>query len=780
MQTEKEEMAKQLENDNFRLLEQNAYLSNVYNALLEMSQDIVFMVDKDEKCLFVNNTAASLFSKKPQEMIGEKINEFFPPHIAKYQTQALQKVFDTGEFVINEMPFLIPSNRTWALGTFYPVKNSEGIVTSVVGITRDITEQKLAENALKESEERFRQTIEQMPYPVVMCAADGTTLLVNSSFCEIFKIPTPDLLIGKLNLFNHPCVNRIGIQNVINDVLAGKTVFIPEIKIAVRENERLYTGGADVDLLIEASIFPVYLLGGELMQIVIIFKDIAERKKSELAVSESERKMRTQYKCFPIPTYTWQAQGDDFICVDFNDAAFQFTNGHIRDILGQRVSEIFIQEPQIILDMKRCLQERTVVKRDTPLQLPTLSRDKFLNLTYVNVDHDLIMVHAEDISDKQRLEKEIRKAEHLESLGLLAGGIAHDFNNLLAGVFGYIGLAREYGKNNENVRDCLDKAMLVFGQAKALTQQLRTFSKGGTPIRKLASIGELLRDMSSFVLTGSNCKARFDLASDLWVCEVDAGQLGEVISNLLINCQQAMPHGGVITISAENLIVDEHRTLPLKNGNYVKIRIKDQGIGIPQHLLENVFDPFFTTKQRGSGLGLSIAYSIIKKHEGYIELMSEVGIGTEVSIYLPASQKGSSLPPDAGGKRNGGQGKILLMDDEKFLRDAIGKVIKSLGYTVETAQDGAEAVEMYGKALKEKVPFDIAILDLTIPGGMGGKETLEEIKRIDPKAKTIATSGYSEDPIIADPKAFGFIAAIRKPYAIEELQELLLKVISVS
>jgi signal transduction histidine kinase len=416
--------------------------------------------------------------------------------------------------------------------------------------------------------------------------------------------------------------------------------------------------------------------------------------------------------------------------------------------------------------MRRCLREKTVFTVESPYVFPISKTEKYLNVTYVFVEPDLVMVHTEDVTEKQKLEQEIRRAEHLESIGLLAGGIAHDFNNLLAGIFGYIGLAREYGKTNENVKDCLDKAMLVFGQAKALTQQLLTFSKGGSPVRRLASIAEILRDMSAFVLAGSDVKAELSFPGELWDCEVDTGQLGEVINNLLINAQQAMPEGGVIDIMAENHTVVDHCTTPLKPGKYVKIGIQDHGIGIPEKYLSRVFDPFFSTKQQGSGLGLTIAYSIIKRHDGHIEVHSEPGKGTIVRIYLPASREAAHPEPSKDGEPRMGHGRILLMDDEEFLLDAIGKVITSLGYQVDGVKSGQDAVELYKKAKQSATPFDAV------------KQAMQEIQKIDPGVRAIATSGYSEDPVISDPASSGFRGALRKPYSIEELGAVIEKVLS--
>jgi CheY-like chemotaxis protein len=311
-----------------------------------------------------------------------------------------------------------------------------------------------------------------------------------------------------------------------------------------------------------------------------------------------------------------------------------------------------------------------------------------------------------------------------------------------------------------------------------LTKQLLTFSKGGIPIKKISSLAELLKDSASFALRGSNIKCEFTISDDLWAVEIDEGQISQVFNNLVINANQAMPKGGIISMQAENVILDDRQSsLPLPNGEYVKIIIRDKGIGIPRNHIKKIFDPYFTTKQSGSGLGLTTTYSIISNHGGYIDVESEVGAGTTFYIYLPSSEEtlaGKKMKLD---KTFRGEGKILLMEDEDNIQKTVSKILKHIGYKVEIAQDGAEALELYKKAEESNQPFDVVMMDLTIRGGMGGKETIKKMLEINPKVKAIVSSGYSNDPIMADFKQYGFSGVITKPYEIEDLSELLYKVI---
>ena len=383
-----------------------------------------------------------------------------------------------------------------------------------------------------------------------------------------------------------------------------------------------------------------------------------------------------------------------------------------------------------------------------------------------------------DVTEKQRLEEELQKAEHLEALGVLAGGIAHDFNNMLSGIFGYMDMTREHIKGNRDAIECLDLALTVFQRARDLTQQLLTFAKGGAPSKRTSSLGDLMKDATTFVLSGSRVKPSFDIPSDLWLCDVDAGQLSQVINNLVINAQQAMPMGGTITITARNVVLTSSMQISLPLGNYVKIAVQDTGVGIPQQYLNKLFMPFFTTKQKGCGLGLAVCYSIIKKHDGYIGVTSEPGVGSTFYLYLPATlvEQKEAGPTIKTGLLLG-KGKIMVLDDEPFILDVVAKMLKTLGYTPVAIAYPNEAIATYAKSLASDAPIRAAILDLTIPGNQGGKEVCQELLKINPYAKLVVSSGYSEDPIMANPKAYGFQAGLSKPYMLRQLSQVLHEVL---
>ncbi|EGW35829.1 ATP-binding protein [Desulfosporosinus sp. OT] len=380
---------------------------------------------------------------------------------------------------------------------------------------------------------------------------------------------------------------------------------------------------------------------------------------------------------------------------------------------------------------------------------------------------------VKDITERKKIEEDKLNYQRMESLGILAGGIAHDFNNLLTVILGNISLFKMKSLKQENNLELLEEAEKACQQATDLTMQLLTFAKGGKPLKEVISIVPLLKDTVIFAMRGSKVRHELDLPDDLWMVEVDGGHIRQVVNNLVINAQQAMPNGGTVSLRCENKYLTQEEGLSLNIGPYLKITVKDYGIGIHKDQLNRIFDPYFTTKAQGNGLGLATSYSIVRRHNGHISVESEPGQGTVVSVYLPAIQGMALSEKKAIESSPPRQGKILVMDDQATIREVIGGMLAQLGCEPSFAVDGEEAILLYKEAMEKGRPYDAVIFDLTIPGGGGGRKALAEITKIDPHVKAIASSGYCNDAIMIDFKRYGFKAALPKPFCLEELSRVL-------
>lgn len=378
-----------------------------------------------------------------------------------------------------------------------------------------------------------------------------------------------------------------------------------------------------------------------------------------------------------------------------------------------------------------------------------------------------------DVTEDRRTEEEVQKAQRLESLSILAGGIAHDFNNAMMAIIGNVSLAKLYAEPGQRVYEKLEEIERAAMRTKELTRQLLTFAKGGAPVKQVVSLAEIVRDTAQFCVGGTHVKCRFAISDDLWAVSVDVGQISQVIGNIILNAHQSMPSGGVIDIRVENVVLEPPLTTPLKPGKYVKTTIRDQGVGIPREHIPRIFDPYFTTKQKGSGLGLAMVYSIVEKHGGHVFAESGPHAGTTFHVYLPALPASLIRPTAAPSAITRGHERVLLMDDDPYIREVGREMLAELGYTVECAGEGAEALDLYRQARASGRGFDVVILDLTIPGGMGGKEAIRRILEVDPHARVIVSSGYANDPIIARFREYGFRGAVTKPYRIHDLSETL-------
>jgi two-component system, cell cycle sensor histidine kinase and response regulator CckA len=386
-----------------------------------------------------------------------------------------------------------------------------------------------------------------------------------------------------------------------------------------------------------------------------------------------------------------------------------------------------------------------------------------------------LIIRIDDVTRQVEMEQELFKVEKLKSIGLLAGGIAHDFNNFLAAILGNISLALFDERLSENTRKVLMKAEQASASAKELTGQLLTFAKGGEPRKKLTELTRTVCNAANLGVLGDRFSCRFNIPENLWPVEIDQGQIAQVIQNIVLNATQAMQDGAVIDITCANMdSLGEKHLVQLPPGPYVRITIADSGAGMSAEILSRIFDPYFSTKSEGHGLGLAICYSILRKHNGLIAVESSLGVGTTFFIYLPA------LPGEfveSAGESEGGEVvvrplRILVMDDDQMIREVVGAMLDLLGHQVLFAQDGAEAIKKFQSAQEAGVPIDLVLMDLVIPGGMGGKEAVREILRIRPEAKVIVSSGYSNDPVLANFRDYGFSAAIPKPYQLKELARI--------
>jgi PAS domain S-box-containing protein len=509
--------------------------------------------------------------------------------------------------------------------------------------------------------------------------------------------------------------------------------------------------------------------------------DIKKRQMAEKALRESEKKYRGLI----------ETASEAIIVIDYESGKIIDVNRKGIELLGRSADEIIGMHHSQIHPSDETEKYTWLFKKSaTYLSPPDIAYHMLhkdgsripveISTSIMELEgRKIIQGIFRDLREKIKLEEEIQKAQRLESAGVLAGGMAHDFNNLLTSILGNVSLAKVFADPEGKVYERLTETEKAVMRAKNLTQQLLTFAKGGVPVTRTVDLSNTIVESAEFALRGAILKCVYQIAENLWPVEADLGQISQVIHNLVINAYHSMPNGGSCRVEAKNILNRDTASIPLPEGRYVKISVQDFGSGIlPEHL-NKIFDPFFTTKRSGTGLGLSTAYSIIKKHGGVLTVDSEVGKGSIFHIFLPVSDK--TGPPAVEDEAQAvilkGSGKVLLIDDEEFLLEMASELLQHLGYTVETAIDGKEALDLYKKGLESGQKHTVVIMDLTIPGGMGGKETIRELKKIDPDAKTIVSSGYATDPILSNFKEYGFDAMLPKPYEVEELAKILHKVI---
>jgi PAS domain S-box-containing protein len=658
-----------------------------------------------------------------------------------------------------------------ALAELIPDISGELVILSGTG--QDITERKQAEELISKSESRLRESQEVAKIGSWIWDLVNNTLEWSDETCRRFDkdpttfTPTVDYWVDRIH-----SEEREIIQKAIENSLTNDTPYHIQPRIRNETGrEWVLEGFGRVER--DAAGKPLRFAGTA--------QDITERVEAEKKIRESEEYIRN----------ILDTVDDGFIVVD-RDYRIMTANKAYCGQVGLACAEVVGKYCHEVshLSERPCYEtgEECAVREAfaTGVSRSAIHR-------HVNKDGEILYVETKafpnrdeagnivaaietthNITERHLLEAEQLKIQKLEAIGTLAGGIAHDFNNLLQGVFGYVTMAKLSVDTPEKVSELLDQAEKALSMSVNLTTQLLTFAKGGKPLIKNTDLRPVIENASKFALSGSKCLCHVALPRNLWLAEADDGQLAQVIQNLVLNASEAMPEGGSIDISAENVeLQGGSSALQPNGGKFIKLVIRDTGVGIPEKHLQKIFDPYFTTKQKGSGLGLATSYSIIRNHGGAIEVISKPGHGTTFFIYLPATETGKGESALVSGAPATRKCRILVMDDEEVVLDVAKAMLMALGHEVEATTDSAHAVEKYRQALVSENPFDIVILDLTIKGGMGGEETLARMLELDQNVKAIVASGYSDNSVLNNFQGHGFSAVLSKPYSLATLRDCL-------
>ncbi len=775
-----------------RLTEFLRNIPNHHLLLLDPALNVVAAND------IVLTTLSAQFGVQKEELIGRSFLELMPGFEGSDRHTRYLEVLRTGvPFFRPEVTPLLPIGDLLFSISVFKVGKGLGILAT------DITARKEAQAALQESEQKYAALVEQASDGVLILQ-DGVLKFANRALADILGYSVEQLTWKRMLGLVAPAHRAMAAEKY-RLRLAGRHFPPYEIQVVRKD-------GTIKDVEISASRFQYE---GRPATMAIV-RDIEERKRTLQALRDSEERYRRFFE--DSPTALWEIDASyvkafsnrlrktgvtDFkayfenhpdearLCgqrvklVHMNRASLELFEAGSGEELRSKLRLIFPKESTGMFSkgIVAVAEGRTSFEREvgsyTLTGKPKHIFYKWSALPHYEETAARLLVSLVDITSRVQLEQERLKSQKLESLGVLAGGIAHDFNNFLTAISTNIAMARMYGNLDHDIADMLSDAEKASARAKALTQQLLAFAKGGDPVKRTVRLGELLRDTAAFALSGSNVKSVFSLPEDLRLVMIDEGQIGQVIHNLVINADQAMPGGGTVEIAAENVVVDiGEGSLPLERGNYVKVTVTDHGIGISRKHLDRIFDPFYTTKKRGSGLGLATCYTIMKNHAGHIRVHSEVDMGTRIELFLPASEEAPVRGEQDRKASLRGEGRVLLVDDEPMIRRAGAAMLRRFGYEATAAQNGEEAIRRYEEAVRAEEPFDAVIMDLTIPGDKGGRETVAALLALDPDARVIVSSGYSDDPVMSHFEQYGFCDVIAKPYRLEDVAAVLRRVLS--
>ncbi len=627
-------------------------------------------------------------------------------------------------------------------------------------MSRDITESVQTSRNLS----TMTKIVEQSAEAIAITDISGNIEYVNTAFEEITGYSLSDA--QHLNIPS--LLSAFGHNEHFNDMRTAL------LEGQVWRGQNIFHKKDGTPFYLDSFIFPLKNKKGEITNYIKMSRDITDIKKTEAELKESEAKNRAILNLQPDLIFIQKRDGTYLdVYTSNNDELYVSPE----QFLGKKMEDIFPGEntEQFLIHSEKAFKSGGIEFYE--YKLPVNGQTRHFEARIVPFGKDKILSIVRDVTEKVKREHEQLKYRKLESVGLLAGGIAHDFNNIITGVLGNIELAKLEFPQEHSATVYLQRAMKGLMRATGLTKQLLTFARGGDPVLRIVDLEKVIRETVLFHLSGSNVRAVFHLSENLWYVRADKGQMEQVLSNLTINAKQAMKKGGTLSIEARNW---NGMSVSDLSGQYVEIVMRDEGEGIPEKYVERIFDPYFSTKHTGSGLGLATVYSIIAKHKGKILVSSEAGKGTVFTLYLPAAEKlrdseyRDSLSDDVMLDHI----RVLVMDDEDMVRSVAFSLLRRIGCDVDCVTDGEEALSAYKKAAVSGKPYDVIFMDLTIPGGMGGKETVKQLLSLYPEAKVIVTSGYSIDPVMAHFEEYGFKGCVVKPFSLGTLKNTLLRILS--
>ncbi len=755
----------------------------LFKTLTEQVRAGIFTFDKEAKYKFINKRGEEITGYKAEELTKKTVWDIIHPDFVDIAKERAQKRLKGEDY---PKPYEVKIVRKNGEVRWVELSNKSIVINgerTVIGTAIDITEWKRAGAALKESEKQFRTIFEKSADPMLIIN-ERKIINLNKAAIELLNIPKTeskeysfiDISFKKNNEESNHLSKEF--KKLIKETLEkGFTRF--QWVLNKKKGGSFWANVSFTKIRYENK-----------PAIFVIIRDISEIKELEVKLEGEKERL----------SVTLKSIGDGVIATDkkgkiilMNRAAEKITGWKQTEAIGEHFEEVmklYDKEsmkklPPII---NKVLKEEKVIYLEESVILQTKKGEEKIISDSASPILDKeskivgVVIVFSDITEKTKTEEELAKHQKIESLALLAGGIAHDFNNILAGLFGNLELAKTKLEKNHPAYKHIAVAGEALDRATSLTSQLLTFSKGGEPIKRPLDLKELIKETAEFTLSGSNVKYYLELLDNLDKVCADRGQINQVLSNLIVNAREAMPNGGNLYLKVENVKITKRSGFNLKAGKYVRISIQDTGIGIPENLSLKIFEPYFTRKSTGKGLGLATSYSIIKKHKGLIEVESEEGKGTTFYIFLPSTTKKINKKEKIKEVKREKttfkeKRRALILDDEESIRELLKEMLENLNFKVDFTKTGEEAIKKFKENHKKQKKYDILIFDLTIPGAMGGKEAIEEIIKIEPKAKVIVSSGYSNDTVMSNYKEYGFVEVLPKPYKFDELKEILERVL---